>query len=216
MAQIVPTILTNDKNLYARQYAAYSTFAKRIQVDICDGIFTSMLTIDESNAWIRQGWAPMDLHMMVMNPSQHLPAILKVKPALCIFHAEANENLLPVFATLKQAGIRTGVAILKQTYPGKIAPYIQAVDHVLIFAGKLGQQGGEADMLQIEKVPIIRSIKSEVEVGWDGGANLQNTRALAHSGIDIINVGSAITSSPDPAKMFATLTAELEKTGVVI
>jgi len=216
MAIIVPTITTNDKNLYARQYQIYSAFAKRIQVDICDGIFAPTLLMDESNAWRQPDWAEMDLHMMVMNPSQHLPTILKVKPSLCIFPAEANENLLPIFATLKQAGIKTGVAILKQTYPGNIAPYIEAVDHVLIFAGKLGQQGGVADMLQTEKVPIIRSIKSEVEIGWDGGANMQNARALAHSNIDVINVGSAIATSPDPAKMYADLTAELEKNGVVI
>lgn len=216
MAIIVPTITTNDKNLYARQYELYSKFAKRVQVDICDGIFAPIMLMDESNAWRQPNWAEMDLHMMVMNPSQHLPTILKIKPALCIFHAEANENLLPIFATLKQAGIKTGVAILKQTYPGNIAPYIQAVDHVLIFAGKLGQQGGVADMMQTEKVPIIRQIKSEVEIGWDGGTNMQNARALAHSNLDVLNVGSAIAASPDPAKAFADLTAELDKNGVVI
>ena len=216
MSMIVPTILTNDKNQYMRQYEAFSKFAKRIQVDISDGVFSPTLTMDVSNAWRQPDWAELDLHIMVMNPSQLLPVILKIKPSLCIFHAEASENLLPLFTTLKQAGIESGVAILKQTYPGKIAPYIQAVDHVLIFAGSLGQQGGQADMLQIEKVPIIKSIKSEVEIGWDGGANMQNTRALAHSGFDVINVGSAIATAPDPAKMFADLTAELDKTGVVI
>ena len=84
MSMIVPTILTNDKNLYMRQYEAYSKFAKRIQVDISDGIFSPTLTMDESNAWRQQGWAALDLHMMVMNPSQHLPTILKLKPSLVI------------------------------------------------------------------------------------------------------------------------------------
>ena len=216
MSQIVPTILTNDKNLYMKQFEAFSKFAKRIQVDISDGVFSPTLTMDESNAWRQPDWAALDLHMMIMNPSQHLPTILKIKPSLVIFHAETNENLLPIFATLKQAGIKAGVAILKQTYPGKIAPYLEAADHCLIFAGKLGAQGGQADMLQIEKVSIIRSIKSEIEIGWDGGANMANTRELAHSGIDIINVGSAIATAPDPAKMFADLTAEMDKTGVVV
>ncbi|MBR3131224.1 hypothetical protein IKG31_01485 [Candidatus Saccharibacteria bacterium] len=216
MSIIAPTILTNDRNLYARQYEVYSKFAKRIQVDICDGVFSPALTIDESNALRQPDWASLDLHMMVMNPSQHIATILKVKPSLCIFHAETNENLLPIFQTLKQAGISAGVAILKQTYPGSIAPYIEAADHVLIFAGRLGQQGGEADMIQYEKVPIIRSIKSEVEIGWDGGVNMQTARTLAHCGIDVLNVGAALATSQDPAKTFADLTAELDKSGVVI
>ncbi len=216
MAIIVPTITTDNRNSYAKQYEYYSSFAKRIQVDICDGIFAPTLLMHEANAWRQPNWATMDLHMMVMNPSQHLAGVLKAKPELCIFHAEANENLLPIFQTLKQAGIKTGIAILKQTYPGKIAPYIQAADHCLIFAGKLGQQGGEADMIQIEKVPIIRSIKSEIEIGWDGGANMKNIRALAHSNIDVINVGSAVSTAQNPAKAYEELAAEIEKTGVVI
>ena len=216
MSIIVPTILTNDKNLYEQQYEFYSKFANRVQVDICDGIFSPSITLDESNVWRKPEWASLDMHMMVMNPSQHIATILKIKPNLCIFHAETNENLLPIFQTLKQAGISSGVAILKQTYPGNIAPYIEAADHVLIFAGRLGQQGGEADMIQYEKVPIIRSIKSEVEIGWDGGVNMQTARTLAHSGIDVLNVGAALATSQDPAKAYADLTAELDKTGVVI
>lgn len=216
MSVIVPTILTNDKNVYLRQYGLYSQFSKRIQVDISDGVFSPTITMDESNAWRQQDWAALDLHMMVMNPTQHLPVILKIRPSLCIFHAETNENLLPIFATLKQNGIRAGVAILKQTYPGNIAPYIQAADHVLIFAGQLGQQGGQADMMQAEKVQIIQAINPNAEIGWDGGANMSNTRALAHYNIDVINVGSAISTAQDPAKVYADLTAEMDKLGVVI
>ncbi|MBR3180902.1 hypothetical protein IKF63_02385 [Candidatus Saccharibacteria bacterium] len=216
MPEIVPTILTNDKNLYRKQYALYSTFAKRIQVDITDGVFAQNPTIHESNAWREQTWAPMDLHMMVTTPSQHLETIIKIKPALCIFHAETSENLLPIFKILKNANIKTGVAILKQTYPGKIAAYLKEVDHCLIFAGTLGAQGGQADMLQIEKVPIIRAISPNLEIGWDGGVNMSNARALAHSDIDVINVGSAIAKAPDPKKMYNDLVLEIDKQGVLI
>ena len=50
-------------------------------------------------------------------------------------------------------------------------------------------------MLQIEKAPIVRSIKQDVEIGWDGGANLDNIRAIAHADFDVINVGSAIAKT---------------------
>ena len=86
----------------------------------------------------------------------------------------------------------------------------------MIFAGELGRQGGAIDMMQIEKVPLIRAIKPEIEVGWDGGANLSNIRALAHANIDVINVGSAITQAADPAAMYQSLITESEKKGVLI
>lgn len=106
--------------------------------------------------------------------------------------------------------------MIKTTFPGRVANLIQVADHVMIFAGELGSQGGVIDMMQTEKVPLIRNIKADVEIGWDGGANLSNVRALAHAGIDVINVGSAITQAADAAAMYQSLLAECEKKGVLI
>lgn len=216
MPVIIPTITTNDKNVYLKQYALYSTFSKRIHLDICDGIFAPSQTMDVSNAWRQADWAALDLHMMISNPSQALPVIFKIHPSLCIFHAEAGEDLTPTFAALKQAGIKTGLALLKQTYPGNVANYLKLVDHCLIFAGRLGYQGGEADMLQTEKINLVREINPSLEIAWDGGANMSNVRALAHTSLDVINVGSAIATATDPAKTYNDLVAETDKQGVVI
>ena len=215
MAIIVPTILTNDPNQYKRQMDTYQPFAKRIQVDISDGSFTPTTTIPVNNVWWQQG-TEIDLHMMVVRPSEHLPTILQLKPSLCIFHAETGEDLLPIFDQLKAAGIKTGVALMKATYPGTISPFIAAADHVLVFAGELGKQGGQADMLQTEKIPLIRSINSNAEIGWDGGANLKNVRAIARASADVINVGSAFATATDPSALYEELTADLDKRGVVL
>ena len=56
----------------------------------------------------------------------------------------------------------------------------------------------------------------DIEIGWDGGANLSNVRALAHAGIDVINVGSAITQATDPAAMYQSLLTESDKKGVLV
>ena len=212
---IVPTILTNNKLDYRAQIERINSFSKRVQIDITDGIFAKSETILLSNVWWPKGWEA-DLHLMLARPSLELETILKLKPSLCILHAEAKENLLPIFEELKKHGIKTGVAILPKTYPGDVRQYIEAADSVLIFAGKLGEQGAGADMMQIEKVNLIRNIKAEVEIGWDGGANLQNIRALAHSGIDVINVGSALSRVDNPAEVYEQMVAETDKNGVVL
>ena len=212
---IVPTILASDKNTYRSQIERINVFTRRVQIDICDGIFTPTQTLDITNVWWPRGWEA-DLHLMVAKPSEHLDTILKLTPSLCIFHAEASENLLPIFELLKSHGIKTGVALLPSTFPGKVTQYIEACDHVLVFAGQLGMQGGTADMLQTEKIPLIRSLKPELEIGWDGGANLSNVRALAHSDLDVINVGSAISMAENPAEVFEQLVSEIDKNGVVL
>ena len=99
----------------------------------------------------------------------------------------------------------------------KLMPsYIEAADHVLVFAGKLGVQGGTADLLQMEKIALIRNIKPELEIGWDGGANMSNIRALAHVDLDVINVGSALANADDPALVFEQMVSEIDKNGVVL
>lgn len=216
MASIVPTILTGDPAEYAKFASLYPTFAKRIQLDIADGTFVATTTIPLSSIQALPAGVQNDLHMMVARPTEHLPDIIRLKPKLVIFHAEAGENLLPVFAELKKAGIQTGVALMQSTYPGKVKSYIEVVDHVLIFAGKLGMQGGTADLLQIEKVKLIRAIKSDVELGWDGGVNLDNVRALGHADIDAINVGSFIAMNSDPRAAYQALVAEVDKRGVAL
>lgn len=212
---IVPTILSNNKQEYRAQIERINPFTRRVQIDVTDGVFAPNPTLDITNIWWPKNWQA-DLHMMVAQPSNYLETILKLSPSLCILHAESNENILPIFEKLKAAGIKTGVALLPSTYPGNAKAYIDVADHVLIFAGQLGAQGGQADLMQMEKIPLVRNMKPELEIGWDGGANVTNVRALAHADLDVINVGSAISTSPNPAETFQELVAEIDKNGVAL
>lgn len=215
MAVIVPTITTDNQAFFDESLTKFSQFAKRIQIDASDGTFapTSLVPLGSMNL---PEDVTIDLHLMSARPSEHLQQILTLKPRLCILHAEVDDDLPALFEQLKEAGIKTGLALIKTTFPGRVQNLIQLADHVMLFAGELGSQGGVIDMMQIEKVPLIRAIKPEVEVGWDGGANLSNIRALAHADIDVINVGSAITQAADAAAMYQSLLTESEKKGVLI
>lgn len=212
---VVPAVLAESKKDYRKQIEQINNFARRVHIDVSDGAFAPATTIDISNVWWPKEWRA-DIHLMAAQPSKDLDIILKLKPSLCILHAEASEDLLPVFATLKKEDIRTGLAILPSTYPGLVRQYIEMVDHVLIFAGQLGVQGSPADMMQMEKIAIVRSMKPELEIGWDGGANMLTMRALAHADLDVIDVGSALSKVDNPAEVYHALVAEIDKNGVVI
>lgn len=215
MPVIVPTITTADQNEFDTNLQSFQTFAKRIQIDTSDGTFASTMMVPLANMQLPEG-VNIDLHLMTAKPSQYLTDVLRLKPHLCILHAEVNDDILAMAQQLHAANIKVGIALLKGTHPAKARDLIAAADHVMIFAGTLGEQGGTLDFLQIEKVPLIKAIKPDCEIGWDGGANLSNIRALAHASIDVINVGSAITRATDRAVMYQSLIAECEKKGVLI
>lgn len=214
MSQIVPAITVETLDQYRAETERIGAFARRVHVDISDGEFAPTFLLGESSLYWPEGWE-VDVHAMVMRPSEHLAAILQLKPSLVIFHAESQENLLPLFAQLREAGVKAGVALLKTTVPATIEDVIKDADHVMIFSGELGYHGGTASMMQLEKVRLVKKIKPEVEVGWDGGVNIENAYTLTQGGVDVLNAGGVIANSENPTDTYNQLVKEMNKHGVI-
>lgn len=214
MSEVVPTITVETPDEYKALVERYHPFAKRIHIDLMDGEFAPTFSVGVSQIWWPQEWQ-VDIHAMVAHPSQYVDALIQMKPYSIIFHAETAEDLLPIIQKVKAAGIKAGVALLKPTVPATVRPYIEAADHALIFAGDLGHYGGKASLMQLEKVRLVRTIKPSIEIGWDGGANIENIYSLSQGGIDVLNCGSVIHDAPDPAAMYKQLVDELNKHSVI-
>ena len=154
--------------------------------------------------------------MMVARPSEHIDTIIKLNPNMVIFHSEVEEDLVPIFEKLKsETLIKPGVALLRSTVPQSVEPAILAAEHVLVFSGNLGEYGGKASMMQLEKIRLIKKINSNVEIGWDGGANLGNVFSLNQGGVDVINVGGALANAADPAQIYKAMSAEINRKGTI-
>jgi len=201
-ATIAPTLLAVDLEDYRSQLGKVS-FADRIQIDISDGEFTDQHTIQSVEAHWPDDMAA-DFHLMVDHPRHNLEALLAKRPNLIIVHAEATavDEALAFLGDYQQAA---GLALLPQTHIETVAMKLASVQHCLIFGGQLGHMGGEADLAQLDKIEQIREINPDVEIGWDGGANLENVQQLAAAGVDVINVGSAIHSASNPEAAYARL-----------
>ncbi|MFZ1258259.1 MAG: hypothetical protein WAQ25_02205 [Candidatus Saccharimonas sp.] len=214
MAVIAPCITVETEADYKATIERLHPFAQRVHIDLMDGEFAPTFSVGVNQMWWPQEWI-VDIHAMVMRPSQYVDALIQLKPNTVIFHAEAAEDLGPTLARLRQFGVKAGVALLKKTVPSTVQPYIEAADHVLVFSGDLGHYGGTASLMQIEKVRLIRNIKPNVEVGWDGGANVENAFTLAQGGVDVINCGGAVNKAADPAAAFKQLVNEINKHSVI-
>ncbi len=214
MTVIAPAILCETEEDYKATVERLQPFAQRVHIDLTDGEFAPTFSVGVNQLWWPAEWQ-VDIHAMVARPSQYVDALIQLKPATVIFHAEASEDLLPTLQKLKVAGIKAGVALLRPTVPSMVQPYIEEAEHVLVFSGDLGHYGGTASLMQLEKVRLIRNIHPEVEVGWDGGANVENAFSLAQGGINVINCGGAINHASDPAAAFAQLTSEINKKAVI-
>ncbi|MCL2002369.1 hypothetical protein FWG76_03110 [Candidatus Saccharibacteria bacterium] len=214
MSVIVPTILARSVSELEEVAKQIAPFADRVQIDITDGEFApATISLDDITT-VPQNWL-VDFHMMVNRPSDYVDKLIALKPNLVIFHAEAAENLLPTLEALKKANVSSGVALLPQSFPNDFASYLSAADSALIFAGALGENGGVANLLQAEKVQLIKAIKPSLEIGWDGGANLKNVFMLTRAGVDVINVGEALRKAEDMSGVYEALKTEANREGAI-
>lgn len=213
-AQIAPTVLAETTDQFKQAMEKIHQLANRVHIDISDGEFAPTFTINASEAWWPQGWHA-DIHAMVARPSEYADQLIALKADLIIFHAEVQEDLLPTLQKVKSAGVKAGIALQRSTVPSTVAQYIEAVDHVMIFSGELGKYGGTASLMQLEKVRLVRALKPDVEIGWDGGVNLENAFSLAQGGVDVLNVGGTIAKSADPGATYNALVAEINKQSVI-
>lgn len=214
MSIIAPSITTDSTEEYRKMVERIYPFATRVHIDTSDGVFTPNFLVEASKIWWPQEWT-VDVHAMVAKPSEYVETLIGLKPHLVTFHAEVEEDLLPIMAQLKKFDIKVGVALQRPTVPAENAEVIKAADHVMIFSGDLGRYGGKASLMQLEKVRLIRAINPQVEIGWDGGVNVDNAFSLAQGGVDVMSVGSAISKAADPKDAYDKLVKEINKRGVI-
>ena len=206
MISIAPTITTDDPAVYKQQMLLFARFARRVHIDIADGKFAPTKLTPIKEVWW-PGSMQADVHVMYERPYDHARLFLAMRPDMIIVHAEAAivENFELFARLMHKAGIRVGVALLPKTRPQEIIELLEHIDHVLIFGGKLGFQGGKADLKNLKKVPILRAHKPALEISWDGGVTSKIAPKLIAGGIDVLNVGSFISKAVNPYAAYATL-----------
>ena len=211
-ASICPTIDAADSTEFRAQTESVASFATRLHIDVADGSMTPNQLVEVADIWW-PGGIRADVHVMMLRPLEHLPALVALGPQLVIVHAEAEGDFFEFAAQLHHHGIEAGIALLPETPVEAIAPGLDVIDHVLIFSGNLGHFGGQADLTLLEKAAQLRQLKPQLELGWDGGVNDSNIKQLVDGGIDVLNVGSFIQKASNPHAAYATLKTELRVAG---
>lgn len=214
MSVIAPCITVETEEQFNTAVERLKPFAERVHIDLSDGEFAPVFLYGVDRVWWPKEWI-VDLHAMVMHPMDYVDKLISLKPNLIIFHAETGVNLAPILENIKKFGIKAGISLLKTTVPASVEEAIKVADHVLIFSGDLGHYGGQASLMQLEKVRLIRAINPSIEIGWDGGVSIDNAFTLSQGGVDVLNAGGAMANSDDPAGVYDTLVKEINKHGVI-
>jgi ribulose-phosphate 3-epimerase len=207
MAVICPTVLALNTKHYRESIERITDFAERIHIDFADGVFAPSKLVAIEDAWWPIG-PVIDFHIMYKDPLAHIESIITQQPNLAIIHAEAR-NVAKFLKELEGLGIHRGLALLKDTPAEAIEPYLDMLEHVLVFSGDLGHYGGTVDVSLLDKVEKLIAMKPTLEIGWDGGINPETAPRLIKSGVQVLNVGGYIQKAQDPEAAYDTLNASI-------
>jgi pentose-5-phosphate-3-epimerase len=182
-----------------------ASYTDGVHLDFSDGVFAPNELLPIEEAW-RSDDLVTHAHIMYQKPLDIIDEIIHLESDLVILHAE-SDDVKKCLKALRENGTRTGIALLPETSVADLQDLDidDLFDHVLIFGGHLGFQGGEADMDQLEKVKRIKKTYPDIEIAWDGGVNDKNAKQIAGAGVSIINVGGFLHNAVEPKTVYDTL-----------
>jgi ribulose-phosphate 3-epimerase len=211
MASIAPTINATTPEDYARRIDNVKGFATRLHIDVGDGVFTDVKTVGLTQVYDIDG-VPFDLHLMMTHPEGQMENICALQPQLVITHFEAPFDREAFYKQLRDVDIKVGMAINVETTIEQVRDILPTINHLVVFTGKLGHNGGEFRADCLEKIGQARAINPDLEIAVDGGLNQETARKAVEAGANLLDVGSFIHDSADPEIAYIAVEAIAEGT----
>ncbi|WP_282138013.1 ribulose-phosphate 3-epimerase [Rossellomorea aquimaris] len=177
--------------------------ADYIHVDVMDGHFVPNITLGPMIVKaIRQLTSlPLDVHLMIENPSQYIEAFADAGADYITVHVEADPHLHRTIQMIKSKGVKAGVVLNPGTSAESIKPILQDVDMVLLMTVNPGFGGQSFIPSVVPKIKQIREWANErnptLEIEVDGGINPETAAICAEAGADVFVAGSAIYNRSD-------------------
>ena len=185
-----------------------------IHLDVMDGHFVDNITMGPVvvEAIRPATRLPFHSHLMIAHPLRYAERFAEAGSDLVVFHMEADDDPTAVIGAIEAAGKRPGIALNPETPAAAADPYLERVDLVLVMTVNPGW-GGQSFMSEV--VPKIASLRETidrrgiaVQIGIDGGVNMDTIEQAFGGGGDVLVTGSALYSTDgDLAPTVAALRA---------
>ena len=169
-----------------------------LHIDIMDGSFVPNITLgfDLINAIKKATRIPLDIHMMVYEPSKFIERMnLDENDIVCV-HYESDIHIHRTLELIKNKGCKAGLAINPGTPVESVKNLMDYVDMLLVmtvspgFAGQKIFKGADKKVIEARKL-LTEWGYGDTLIEVDGNISLENGKKMYECGADIFVLGTS-------------------------
>ncbi|WP_185859570.1 ribulose-phosphate 3-epimerase [Blattabacterium cuenoti] len=176
-------------------------------IDIMDTSFVSNISFGSLFTKYVKKYAnkPIDVHLMILQPYLYIEQFKNCGADHLHVHYEACIHLNKTIYSIKEYGMKVGVAVNPHTPIFLLQDLIKDIDFVLLMSVNPGSSGQKFIRQTYQKLEdtkdLILKKDSSALIEVDGGINLENASLLFKNGADILVAGTTIFSNSNPKKI---------------
>ena len=188
-----------------------------LHLDIMDGHFVPNITfgpfiIKQINEITD---LPLDVHLMIENPSRWIDAYVEAGADIITIHTEACTHIHRAVQYIKSMGIKASVSLNPATNTTAIEYIAEDLDMVLVMSVNPGF-GGQKYIKNVDrKIKYLDELRKKNSYNYlievDGGVNTENVDYLSDLGVDVFVAGSAVFKSENYSQTIKTLKNKRQK-----
>lgn len=196
---IAPSILSADfLSLREEIQQAEAAGCDWIHIDVMDGHFVPNITMGPVvvEAVRRATELPLDVHLMIGNPQQHLNSFADAGADRLTVHVEASDPLDDTLHQIRELGLKAGVALNPDTPIERIEGVLDHLDLILamtVFPGFSGQAFIPEALPKVEQASRWQQEgRTSALIEVDGGISAETAPLAAQAGAQVFVAASAI------------------------
>jgi len=205
LIELAPSILSADfAHLADNVQAVAEGGATLLHVDVMDGHFVPNITIGPPVvASLRKATRlPLDVHLMIEEPDQYIPAFVDAGADWISVHQEACIHLHRTLEHILDHKVIAGVVINPATPVQMLDDVLDMVDHVLVMSVNPGFGGQKFIRHSLEKVRRLVRMRTERRLNFrieiDGGIGPDTVTEAVRAGVEILVAGNAVFGAGNP------------------